>query len=581
MEKRSIRDGAGNIDYNKERFNKVNEFLKESIPKKESISTPEKSNVSDSSSNENNIKETRDKLLSTYPPEEEISKDKTESTKQEDKKIVSETKKKGILNSIKNFFSGNKNKLALGASLFALGTSQAQNTQSAENIFSNTALNNAKKMESVEQVTKEKTIIKIANYFETDKADISIENKNQISKLISEYIASLNKENVDMFIESTPQLNVSSDPRHTNTFPGGNPQLSRERAIAAQETIKDDASKYDFSKSDLDSNQIKEVIEKFSHLKFNIPESGVVDYHTVATEQEWSEAQTDPTKMLEIFQKMRFVNLELVSLKKEKQNISKENSGNIFEISGYKKALLLVDKSPSMENHKKMLIDSLVKNNTDNNIDVKVFGFTNKIDTALEANNLTEAAKIIENIKFTNEDEELVIDNTINALKMEKGTDENAIAFIITDEQLQHVSQEKLDTLEKLSKEKGVTLKFTIMVGDKIYKLSLDDIQTAFNQKFKEDNQKEQIAFNLKQLEVFKDVLKQQIESGASQKEINETRAGITSFANSLNSANEINISDFDNITQKQNIVHIGPDYTKNSNTATIPGARYTVDRKN
>jgi hypothetical protein len=118
-------------------------------------------------------------------------------------------------------------KAILGAALVTMGL--AANAKEKGDPTDSLRANDIKKMEALINKSSEKVEIKIANYFETDKAEISAENGGEISKLVSTYINNLNSKNVDKFINSTPELNVSCDPRNTNSYENGNLGLARAR----------------------------------------------------------------------------------------------------------------------------------------------------------------------------------------------------------------------------------------------------------------------------------------------------------------------------------------------------------------
>jgi hypothetical protein len=462
--------------------------------------------------------------------------------------------------------------------------------------------NDIKKMEALINKSSEKVEIKIANYFETDKAEISAENGGEISKLVSTYINNLNSKNVDKFINSTPELNVSCDPRNTNSYENGNLGLARARAEETQRVIKEILSKFDFSKTDLTPKQISDVIKTFSNLKFNIPENGVIDYHKVLnpetnkpfTDNEWDELQKNKDKLHEVYKTMRFVNLDLVVLfdkntKEEVPPIIKiETGGKPFDFDGYKKVMLLVDKSPSMESHKKELIKNLL-DNTKEDLETSVIGYTNKADTAFVSKNLEDAANTIREMKFINEDRELAIDATIQALEKADISPEKGVAYIITDEELQGVSKEKLETLDSLSKKKNFDLKFTIMISGHIYKLTIDQIKLAYEQKFQEINQQQEIDNQARQIKVLNKILKdQQIELQAGnnnrsyltklKKSITETELDIANGEARLKRLAEINVGNFANVENK-NIQQIGKDYSNTPNTVTYPGNDITKNK--
>ena len=229
------------------------------------------------------------------------------------------------------FLNKAKKKIPILVGFLALGFGAKASGTSAENTFKDSTSTRGVKIENNIKNVNEKIEIKIANYFETDKADISKENATEISKLVSTYINNLNERNVDQFINSEPALNVSCDPRPTNSYENGNDGLALARANETQRIIREMVANFDFSKLGLTSEQIKIVINKFNNLKFNIPPGGVIDYHLVInpetkspfTDAEWSDLlkPENKTKLDKAYQDMRYVNMELVLLNKESNEI--------------------------------------------------------------------------------------------------------------------------------------------------------------------------------------------------------------------------------------------------------------------
>lgn len=482
------------------------------------------------------------KIKFDYPPQKEV--------------------KKGLGQSIKKA-------IFTAAAMFVMG-SATKASEGGGNPADSLKLHDIKKIETLINKEKNKIEIKIANYFQTDKADISKENETEINKLLTSYIDNLNKDNINKF--TTPTVNVSCDPRNTNSYENGNVGLARARANETQQIVRQIVNSYDFSKSGFDQKEINDIKEKFNNLNFKIPETGVIDYHQVKnpntgnyfTDSEWQELHKPgkENNKLEIYKMMRFVNLELSILNDETPSVEKieqktmeVEQNNTFEVNGYDKVMLLVDKSPSMEIHKKELIKKLLENSS-YNIKTSVIGYTNKIDAEFVADNFKMAAENIEKMSFVNEDKELTIDATIKALEINKDTDGKGIAFVITDEELQGVSKEKIERLKQLSKYKNMDIAFTVMVREKTFKLSLYDVEESFNKKFVEIGRAQSIEQQQNILKFLNKLLvnkNQELTSGNNNKNylkdlresIDETKLEIKNGEERLKRLHEVNIDDF------------------------------------
>ncbi len=388
----------------------------------------------------------------------------------------------------KNGFAGKAKAVLLGT--LALGLShEMQASSNPEDSTKNkqpaaaASFNGAKALEAKTGKSSEKIEMQFANYFTTDKAEISQENSNKIAALLIEYIGNINKDNIDQFLASNLRLRASSDPRPTNSYPGGNSELTKRRAEEAHKVIKGILGKIDFSKSGLTVEDIHKIIEKFKNIESDIPEGGVIDYHEVASEAEWQEAQSNETKKLEIYQKMRFVNLVVSSLpiEKETPKISLETGGG-FNTDKFSEGYMLIDGSPSTAKHLKKFRKFTLKA-TKLDIPMKVIEFTDTADHVYEAKDLREAAEIINNLPIITKVTELALD--VGIKELEKKEDQKpAFAFFGTDELLQNISKEKLDKLENIGNRKNIQFLFLVMLDEKELVLNLDGVRAAFNQKY-------------------------------------------------------------------------------------------------
>jgi hypothetical protein len=320
--------------------------------------------------------------------------------------------------------------------------------------------------------------IKIANYYETDKPNISIENSIKISKVINEYLLKLDSNNIKEFLANDVVLRVSCDPRYTN-FEGtdgkvGNLELAEARANTALLVI--NHALQDFYNNKLTVEEMKAVRDKFEHTKVEIPmtktetgqgEDGVIDYHKVInsetskvfTDGEWEELNKpeNEQKLLEIYKNFRYATLVLKTLDKHPKEKVPENPFNLKE---YKKLYVLFDDSPSMRVSKGYLAASLENNET--NIPVEIIGFTSKIDTTFSAANVKEAAGILKDIKLVDDPDEWALDIIINKLQKIENNGQKELMITCTDEELQKVDRDKLETIKKLATEKNIDIKFSI-----------------------------------------------------------------------------------------------------------------------
>lgn len=553
------------------------------INKSEYLKSFSKENGSNKVAQDIKVENLTNEIKSIYPPSEEVvekpfSTNRLKVNTREANRPSAIYPEDNFITKIKNFLNRNKKKIMLtGVAAGMSVASMAGTGVRSEAGPGDSTKNDAKNIEAKMSKTAERLEIKMANYFTTDKAEISKENAEEISKLINTYVSSLTMENVDKFINETHTLNVSCDPRPTNSYENGNEGLALARANAAQKVI----NGVNFTNKNLTPEKLNAVKNIFNNLKFNIPPGGVIDMNAVATTAEIEEAKTNETKKLEIYQRMRFVNLVATSENIEKPVTIPENPGNTFEFDGYKRVVLLVDKSPSMEINKKELIKNLLVNNNYKGETI-VLGYTSEIDTAFNSKSLEDAATTIEKMEFVNNDKELSIDAGIKALSKIDKSEDKGVVYIVTDEELQDVSIEKINSLEVVAKEKNFDIKFTIMMRGHIYKLDIDQIREAFDQKFKSENRAEDIKNNEKQILIINKILKDQeneLLAGNNnrsylktlKKDIEETKGQIANLLNRRVRLTQVNIGNFAQVETKK-VEQIGRDYSNTPNTVKYPG---------
>lgn len=165
-----------------------------------------------------------------------------------------------------------------------------------------------------------------------------------------------------------------------------------------------------------------------------------------------------------------------------------------FNLKGYKKLLLLVDKSPSMGPLVGDFLDYVLENNKDNeDLPVSITGYTMQADTAFDADNLEKAAAGIRAMSFENNNTvELTLDNAITLLEEYQGfPDGQTVLSIVTDEGLQGFTREKINTINRLAQEKNVTPLFVVLRDSKIHTLSMDDVSEKFEEEYVKFSERE------------------------------------------------------------------------------------------
>ncbi len=330
--------------------------------------------------------------------------------------------------------------------------------------------------------TADRVQIKLANYFETDKANISPEDAKEMLRLISQYTDNLDMSNVDEFLKKEVTLRVSCDPRPTNSYENGNVGLAEARAKEAMGIIKS----YNIENSNLTQEKLKSVKEKLQNIGVDIPPGGVIDYHQLnySTEQ-WAELNKpgNESKLLEAYKNMRFVTLELA--------IPNQKTPEVKDSTSLEKAQnvkLLLDLSSSMNNDRQAVAKEIESLNQEKPFEI--IGFASTIEGRFTVKNSKEAAQKILELKSSRDGKEYAIDIAIKVLSEKNEfsfkSNENNLMIWQTDEELQNVTNDNLTRLESIAREQNINFEIRMRTKEGIKVLSLEDIRTIFDTYYQE-----------------------------------------------------------------------------------------------
>ncbi len=341
---------------------------------------------------------------------------------------------------------------------------------------------------SLERLAK----LDLINSYETDKADISSESQSNIEAQVHDFLAGINPNNYHDLMAKVWKIAGSSDERPTNSWEGGNEELTKARIAAAEQIIKEAITNYDYSHSGFSEKQIAALKEKpFSYDIFeskNGQEKGVTYLTDLKnpdskngenyTAQQVKEIQEkDPTKYFSLLEKCRYINVNLMA---ESDNIPKlENrpaeltphagelkalENKIPKLSGYKSVMILEDNSASMQSSKEALAQYL-EDNYQTGIKVSTASYSATLDNFKSEQNMQEAAQSLRQMHSIGSSNERTIDCSIKGMQLFEAQKEPGDGLFLggTDEALQKVSFNDLMTLQKLGVEKNTDIQFLIV----------------------------------------------------------------------------------------------------------------------
>lgn len=332
----------------------------------------------------------------------------------------------------------------------------------------------------------------LTNSYETDKADIPHESQVNIESQIHNFLDGINIGNYHDLMDKIWMISGSSDERLTNTWEGGNEELTNARIAAAEQIIKNAINNHDFSNSGFSAEQIKDLKEKpFVYDIFqsqNGPEKGVTyltdlknpdskngENYTTAQIKEIQEK--DSKKYFSLLEKCRYINVNLMAEDNSIPHIDNrpaqlETHGGdltslknkIPEFKGYKAVMIIEDNSASMQQSKEAMAKYL-DDNYNANIKVTTASFSSDLGDFRPAQDMKDAAQSLRDMTSVGSSNERAIDCTIKGMKLFQAQENegDGLVLIGTDEALQRVSFNDLMALKNLGEEKNADIQFLIV----------------------------------------------------------------------------------------------------------------------
>ncbi len=403
-----------------------------------------------------------------------------------EKKETSEAKKNKTEISIKN-----QNKIEGGDNTYIVG---GPNPESGASL-------------SAEKLAK----LDLTNSYETDKAKISEIANEQITEQVNSFLAQINSDNYRDLMNHVWKISGSSDERLTNTWEGGNYELTEERIKTAEKILKAAINDYDYSHSGLSQEQINDLkVRPFEHDIFeskNGTEKGVkylTDLDKNDKGEKYSQAEidkikeTDNKKYQELLESCRYIKVNLMAeadklphLNNKPAEVEKNHfdlkkvDNKLIDFEGYKAVMLLYDKSGSMQASKNSMAQYLT-DNYQAGLKVTTASFSNLLDDYKSDQDMRVASKSLKEMSSIGSSNERAIKCAIEAMRLFEAQEHegDGLALVGTDESLQQVSYNDLLDLQQLGQEKKVDIKFLIThlgeAGKLTEKVGLDDVIKSF-----------------------------------------------------------------------------------------------------
>ncbi|MEK7586037.1 MAG: hypothetical protein AAB477_02295 [Patescibacteria group bacterium] len=514
IEETSLKDGASSVSLGENTINKAGEFFKSQVPSK-----PEVQGALESSkkivNNNIDVEVVKQQLLNKYPPDEDmdgvLKNEKTGTNKVVTRDQLFKKERENIFKKFWNFIKRNRRKAMVTGIATGISMASMAGNKTAEGVFGDT------------------TNTKSANLKDT------MDTKDSPLPL---YTKSKTKEGA-----ITPTgLNNSFFNNESNIKPGDLGKIAQKYGFRINNVLNFQTDLFAY----LEKNKpevIKRILEKYDQTAAGTLLDGKLGARTKIALEALLEGGGE---------------VEIVNVEPEKPEVKIETDWNTFKTKGFKKAYAFFDKSPSMEQNKEEL-GNYILTATEQEIPMRVIGFTDVADTVLDAKNLKEGVENIKKMKTVNKTKELGIDVIIKEMQ-EKKDAEKAIALYASDEEFQDLTKLKLEEMAKIEKEKNVEFIFYVKINGKKNILSLNDLIAAFDQEWETRGRDIDIKNTKQGIINFQN----ELERTTDKKEIKEIKKNIAIFENRLKNFEKINVENFA-ITKK-----IGKDLTNAPNTTSF-----------
>lgn len=270
--------------------------------------------------------------------------------------------------------------------------------------------------------------INITQGFEVDKDEIPEERAQEIKSQVENFLNKINSSNFEQFKNAKKVIYVSSDERATKYGAEdkklaptleNNINLSGDRFIAGEKIIQEALQNNDYSSSDLNEEQIKEI--QATKFERSMPEKGytkIIELNKINPEtgEKYTKADVkimrnnNPKLYQELNDECRYVKLDLMV------------ESPIQKINHCDRVLFFIDNSPSTEHTMNNMANELEKlglqeNDKGNIPKADLVYYSNKADKVKNLDNILEAAEDLRQAKAKGSSIENPFKSSIEYLK--------------------------------------------------------------------------------------------------------------------------------------------------------------------
>lgn len=368
----------------------------------------------------------------------------------------------------------------------------------------------------------------LSNYFDTDLADISEENRTEIINSFIKFLETINNDNFSKISETDFKILASCDERATNKeqWQGQNKYLALARGEAVVQAFYQALVDYDFSQSGLNKEQIE--ILKNKEFKIEIPREGEEEGVTYISNlinpdsnEKYSAEEIEDIKNndSDLYQKLlaqcRYVkadflsekvdNLEKIAtipaeFKIELKGELKTIDNPLLNFNDYEQVILAFDNSQSMKASAETLAKFIAQQEPLQETKLSFKTYSKTLDPGeIIVNDLKEITDLVKTMEKTGDSQERAVQSALEILEsLENG--EKKLLVIAGDEAIQGLNYKLIQKLKAEALEKNAELIFAIahkrgLGNSELIKIT--DLEKAyFNQFWEEMNHAVQVKLN-------------------------------------------------------------------------------------
>jgi len=359
--------------------------------------------------------------------------------------------------------------------------------------------------------SNDKVEFQAVNYFASDSDFISKEAEEKISSDFKELLDQVNEENYKQIIEDGIYIYSSADPEKTNNFKN-NEELARARANSLIKLLEKYLASAEVSHlSKEESKEFKDDIKFFVEVPTSSvvsdPQIGVTYPEDLGYSKE-SLAHMSASELDEIYARCRKVVVSLGVYKKDTyytqaedfiapispRNLPETKKGNIEGAIKWNadNIVILVDNSPSVgENSYKEVLGKIMNDPDLIGKKIQFSFFSKSLGETILCESVNEVIDVINKEKFAGDKTEQALSSSLDKIRyiqIDKDKKESTVMKTFTDENLQNISLQMINSFKEETTDKNIDAKFYFVdKSNGLMQINVNELKEAIEKQFLED----------------------------------------------------------------------------------------------